>query len=230
MVEQLALGPSARAASQMAAVNGSIYLYGGTPASLALKDFWKYDPVTDQWTQLPDGPNIRERGTLVEVDGLLYLVGGKSSTEGVAGPVQCYDPIAGTWSARAAYSQVRYDATAVAIGSLIYLHGGFASSDNNMLWVYDTVANTWGILAFNLGTGNNRSEHWAGVVDGKMYIGGGNSQTNNDIYMYDPQNNSWNKRRAHTPRQLSAAMASYNGKVYVHGNSSYTADLWCYTP
>ncbi|MNN85313.1 N-acetylneuraminate epimerase precursor [compost metagenome] len=111
----------------------------------------------------------------------------------------------------------------VVIGTLIYLHGGFASADNNMLWVYDTVANTWAILAPNAGTGNYRSEHWAGVVDGKMYTGGGNSQSNTDVYMYDPPNNTWNKRRAHTPRQYTAAMASYNGKVYVHGNSNYTA-------
>jgi N-acetylneuraminic acid mutarotase len=217
----------------MASVNGLIYLYGGLPATgQRTQDLWKYDPATNQWTQLPNGPNPRERGSLVEVGGLLYLVGGRSTTEPLAQPVQCYDPVAGTWTAKASMSQIRYDATVVAIGTLIYLHGGFASADNNMLWVYDTVADTWGVLAPNTGTGNARSDHWAGVVDGKMYVGGGNSQTNTDIYKYDPDSNVWIKLKAHTPRQFQAVAVSYNGKVYVHGgsNTPMLAALWQYTP
>lgn len=233
VVEQLPVGPSARSASQMASVNGLIYLYGGAPGTpQRSQDFWTFDPNANVWTQLPDGPNVRERGALVEVGGLLYLVGGRSVTEPIARPVQCYDPISGTWTTKAEQTQVRYDPAVVAIGTMIYMHGGFASADTNMLWVYDTVNNTWGVLAPNTGTGNSRSEHWAGTADGKLYTGGGNSQTNNDVYMYDPESNVWSKRKAHLPRQLQAGFASYRGKIYVHGNSvtPHAAYLWEYTP
>lgn len=64
--------------SSMAAVGTDLFLYGGTNNFVYYNDLWKYNTLTNTWTQLtstPQLPEVKWNG-LVALDGALYTYGG----------------------------------------------------------------------------------------------------------------------------------------------------------
>jgi N-acetylneuraminic acid mutarotase len=68
-------GPSTRASPAMAALNGSIVLFGGFSGFRDLDDTWTWDGAS--WTRLDvKGPSARNSAAMTAVDGVLVLSGG----------------------------------------------------------------------------------------------------------------------------------------------------------
>lgn len=68
--------PQRRAAGAVAALNGKIYYFGGSPNGPPQKDIYVYDPTLDQWTILPDMPFVWGVMASCVADDLAYLMAG----------------------------------------------------------------------------------------------------------------------------------------------------------
>lgn len=83
------------------AVDGCIYALGGFSKASAMKSVWRYDPVTNSWTEgspMSVGRAYSKTGVL---NNKLYVVGGVTRGRGGLNPLQSaevYDPHTGTWS------------------------------------------------------------------------------------------------------------------------------------
>jgi len=69
-----------------------------------------------------------------------------------------------------------------------------------------------------------RIEPASGVIDGKLYVAGGEDGTNtlNVLEVYDHRTNSWATKAPMPTARLSTASAAINGRFYVAGGSTLT--------
>jgi hypothetical protein len=102
--------PTARSAPAVAAVNGRVYVFGGSDDALhTLSAVEIYDPSADAWRK-PGAPMPTDRegaSAAVGPDGRIYVVGGVRARfsngtryEDPALAVEIYDPRADSWSTR----------------------------------------------------------------------------------------------------------------------------------
>lgn len=90
-------------------IDGKIYSIGGEHGHAATReedasyiqhaDLYRYDPATDQWTELADMPVGRSHaeGTTLEVNGKIIFMGGKLNATDVSTSIDLYDPATDTW-------------------------------------------------------------------------------------------------------------------------------------
>jgi N-acetylneuraminic acid mutarotase len=98
------------------------------------KDFWEYDPLTDEWTRLPDFPGDG-RGTAIGfgVDGCCYVgMGGIND-------FYKYDVNKREWtSLNYLPGSSKTSAFSFCVGSSIYYGGGFTGNMTSEMWEYST--------------------------------------------------------------------------------------------
>jgi len=124
------------------------------------------------------------------------------------------------------------------IGNNIFIGGGenkdLSASD---FWSYYTVGDYWTCLA-EIPSGRRISGIAFSIAD-KGYLGlgaprGGNSNSfNNDFYQYDPQKNSWTKKRSFPGRarvDATAFVIADKGYAGLGYNEDYFADIYEYDP
>ena len=109
------------------------------------------------------------------------------------------------------------------IGSKMFVAGGHSYSSSqslSSLEIYDTLTSTW-----TLGASLDTAREGAGgaVVDGKLYILGGNNGVN--IFyaitlIYNPATNTWSKGAVMPTPRASFATAVANSKIYTFGGTS----------
>lgn len=230
----LAVGPSGRAFTAMAAIGTKLYVYGGAPmVGQYAKDLWCYDTTNDTWTQLLDGVLARHSHTLTAVNGKLYLYSGKATTETAMNAMYCYDPALNTWTKLSSSTQGnRYNHIGCELDGIIYFQGGFRSSNLRDIFSYNTLTDSWTTLT-PINTMAYRAEHVASIIGRKMFVYGGDSQSDGFVWCYDIDTDSWSKRRVRTPWPRWAASFVYNEKMYVYGgyaSPTPLSTLWQYTP
>jgi N-acetylneuraminic acid mutarotase len=128
------------------ALDGKGYVGTGTKlvnAMSSFKDFWQYDPATNQWTQKADLSAVGRFNALAFTIGNKAYVGtGITSTSGTtAKDFYEYDPIADTWTPKADFPQ-----TASGLRAIGYQGRGYTIypyTSPMPLYQYDPVANTW---------------------------------------------------------------------------------------
>ena len=90
-----AKGPQARCESAMVACQGKIYIFGGKDENNALLgDFWEYDPLSNQWQQLPTGATPRSRYCFAATDTSIYVMCG----EGIDAVGQTNEDLFDVWA------------------------------------------------------------------------------------------------------------------------------------
>jgi N-acetylneuraminic acid mutarotase len=210
--------------------NGKIYVVGGFNGSGHSTNFlFIYDPLTNKWEQGKNMPTARAALTAKFVNGTLYAIGGDGdiqynergiyNPQGVVNTNEAYDPKNNSWSIKAPMPTPRDHLTSAVVNEKIYVIGGrqpwggplFKDLDKNEM--YDPSADTWSTLE-PLPT--NRSGMPAAVVDGKIYVLGGESirEIFYENEKYDPINNSWTQESPMpTPRHGFGAVAIGN-KIY----------------
>ncbi|QDV07429.1 N-acetylneuraminate epimerase [Planctomycetes bacterium Poly30] len=142
----------------------------------------------------------------------LYVLGqGNSSTF-------VHDLYQGSWSMGLAQRQFPGNHHGIeVIGTKIYLMGGLDSGSAGRVQIYDTVANAW-----SLGTPMpwNGGSCATAVIDGKIYVGGGNLQgsgTAGNFAVYDPTLDTWTPLGM-VPTPVNHAASGTDGeKLYVFG-------------
>jgi N-acetylneuraminic acid mutarotase len=95
--------PTARHFLAAAAVDGIIYVVGGTGAGVpgaSVLPVAAYDPKTDTWT---NGANmLTGRATLAAcaVNGIIYAIGGSASWPTRSSAAEAYDPKTNQWTTK----------------------------------------------------------------------------------------------------------------------------------
>jgi len=191
--------PEIRAYMGAAAVDDSIYLFGGLGGGYLKSTVWKYTPALEgtpagPWcTDLhsigyPNQPGIeRGGGGVVAREGKIYLFGGRYAPFIVPyvyadwqwySTTWCYDPATDMWAQKASMPSAGSIPAAV-VGTKIYLVGGedprslpsgYLSS--GLLWAYGTTANVWDTNLPNFG-GGTIAYHAVCTINGRVYVAGG---------------------------------------------------------
>lgn len=240
---QLNGGATPRYNHSSVAIDGKIYTFGGQYRSGGtVGDLWVYDSATNAWAQLASGPPSRWGHCAVAYGGKMYIQGGYGFITGVSGSTITntffvYDPALNTWSELPVGPSV-YNASMVVIGSKFYVYGGYGGSTNSHcpdLWEYDPATKKWKLLKEAT---NRRSDHTAVVMNGLMYVFGGNRGAGyfNDLYYYDPATDTWTQLGVGATQRHNHVAVAIGSKMYIYGGEwaspnngdRYRNDLWVY--
>jgi N-acetylneuraminic acid mutarotase len=222
--------PTARQGVRAAAVDGIIYAIGGwkgdpfTCLGAILTTVEAYDPATDTWDRKASMRTARTSSAIAVVDGIIYIIGGSGENNEAISLVEAYDPAIDMWTRKADMPTARYLPAACVVGGRIYVFGGNTKWGDVMgivptVEVYDPATDTW-TQASDIPL--PRSHHSASVVDGKMYIIGGNHGHHlgfmvSVVDVYDPATDTWTTAADFPTPRYDPTAAVVDGKIYAIG-------------
>ncbi len=210
-------------------VNGKGYVgtgYNRELATVQLKDFWEYDPASNQWKQLNDFGGDARYNAVAFDDGTYGYVGTGYNGNFYSDFWQ-YNPSDDSWKVTTPTPKKREQSMIMTINNKIYLCGG---SNNGApiydLWQFDPATQLWSNQTplttdaqyANFKLAVNRYSGVAFTLDNKGYLatglGGGVSQTT--VYQYDPGALTWTKMTPYEGAARSYSVAFVvGGKAYL---------------
>jgi N-acetylneuraminic acid mutarotase len=250
-----ALMLTSRTGAGAAAVNGIVYVMGGSQR-YNVTDSWHgfsymsinateaYNPATDTWTLKAPMPTARDGFGAAAYQNKIYCFGGRSvlKTKSNATNVnEVYDTETDTWQTKTAMPTARYGIQASEVDGKFYLIGGWIHAESPSIAdesakveVYDPMTDTWT-------TGSSIPTAVAGyasaVLDGKIYVISGvasGSVYPNLTQIYDPKTDKWSLGPPIPMSVNSAAAAATTGTkaakaIYVIGgcNDIYPLNGQC---
>ena len=161
-----------------AALDGYIYVAGGSVEKLVSNKFWRYDPGDDSWALMPPLPVPRYQATMQAYGDKLYLIGGASSHAQDERSIEVFDPATASWSLiDDALGSEREASQTALFGGRIALVGGRDREEHNFAScdLYDPDRNAWSVCS-NLHLA--RSDFGLASVEDRLFaIGGTNLLT-----------------------------------------------------
>ena len=217
-----------------AAINGKIYVPGGTTPLGPTRSLFVYNTATNSWTTKASMPNRSYGGAAAAIDGKLWVLATPEGADGFfTDPTRLfrYDPATDSWSEREPAPHHHHRAVVGVINGKLYVAGGMTKTLRNEV-TYEYDPEPWGELdvydpATNVWTTRRSmpTPRWGaagGVIDGKLYVAGGRGidpSPRSTMEVYDPATNSWAARaKMLTPREGTSA-AVVGGKLYVLGGT-----------
>ena len=214
----------------LAAASDGKYLYavGGRrlQATANTAAVQRFDPNTDQWTQLSavSGP-VSDCGVAI-VNGRLIVIGGESAGA-VFSTVRAYDLTTSAWSTLPGLATARHGLAVTAIGNTVYAIDGAAEPGHNAstrtlqtLTVPPGPAQPAGVWQLGQDSLYATQQVGAAVLDGRIWVAGGltgpESATTKTEF-YDPTINTWSPGPALLVPLHHAMMVSYQNTVWVIG-------------
>ena len=180
------------------AINGFGYVGAGMTSMTLLPsvDFWKYDPVSNAWTQIPNIPIPVFTAVGFSINGKGYVCGGYTGGGStLSSALYEYDPIANSWAQKTSYPLLGLGAgTAVVLNGLAYVGNGVVNSAGNYtndFYYYDPVSDLWSPKAQIPILGEYT---FSFTANNKLYFGGGELPYNNRLYEYDPLLDTWSQK------------------------------------
>jgi DNA-binding CsgD family transcriptional regulator len=141
--ESLAPLPEPRANYGLAAVEGKLYLFGGTDGANQQATVWQYNPDRDEWQPQSPMPEALEGMGVGVIEGQIFLIGGQNG-QGPTTSHQRYSPAeegnGNPYTIRAPLPEARSQMGATAIGGFIFLIGG---SQQALALIYDSTVDIW---------------------------------------------------------------------------------------
>ena len=163
--------PASRVRGSAASVvrDGIIYIVGGNTlghSGGAVNWFDKYDPVTGEWTELPDAPNARDHFAAVLVNDYLVAAAGRQTDlpnpfNYAVLPTDVFDFITGEWHTTDPIPTPRAGVLAAAAGDEVLIAGGEINTSASALATVE---------AFNVYSGKWRTLEPLGIA---RHSGGG---------------------------------------------------------
>jgi len=137
----------------VAALDGYLYVVGGvkkqTGQDPSNKTF-RYDPSTEEWTELASMNRSRWGLTLTAFDGRLYAMGGANHTStswwiqpDVFDDVEVYEPSNDTWWDLADMPKAVFGHASVVLHEQILVIGGYTTSKSKKTWGFNPVSGVW---------------------------------------------------------------------------------------
>lgn len=156
------------------ALNGKIYMGGGSGQSGDLRDWWIYDIATQEWTQGPNIPGgVRHHPFMFGIGDYVYVGGGHDAEW------SRYDPATSTWEdinntpqGRVAGTQFSYDGKGYILSGHDRSHNDIPTRDHFM--EYDPVADEWTRLPPHPET--TRWVPASFMINGYVYMFGGTNR------------------------------------------------------
>src|SRR5215471_14110130 len=153
--------PQGRNEVQAAAVDGKIYLVGGswteTRDGKRIEHYTEgfmsqYDPKADRWRERARAPEGLTHQGIAVLGGKIYLAGGFAGGHHSlpSAGVYSYDPAADQWRTLAPLSAPRGAIALAAVGGMIHAIGGRIMGEEGTLAtheVYNPATNSWGPAA-----------------------------------------------------------------------------------
>lgn len=135
---QKADGPGVRDFPTLIEYNGYLYMFGGdSNGSTFLKDTWRYNPNTNNWTQLANCPGAgRREHTAIEYDGKMYIFGGWHNTYNYLNDLWEYNIATNSWQQKSSHSVSRCGHGATILEDIMYIFGGYNGTYLNDTWSY----------------------------------------------------------------------------------------------
>ncbi len=200
----------ARSGLGVAVVNGKIYAIGGdtwsgfwtysmglsgTPTGGVVGTNEEYDPATDTWRFKEPMPTPRTGLAIAAYKDKIYCIGGATSQDiyhraEITGINEVYDTATDTWENKTSMPNAIWHVPANVVNGKIYLIDWDGEN-----YVYDPVADSWSTRAPTPSpSAAGFDGHVSAVVDGKLYIIGGLSESgdSNLHQIYDPETDTWN--------------------------------------
>lgn len=184
---------SARASLQAVAVDGQIYVAGGTTTTGPSDIFEAYDPRSNSWRPLESMPDGRDAFGMAAQGTVIYVAGGFSSLTKAkpSAAVYAFDTADSTWSRKADMPTARTGHTMTAVGDYLYVIGGRGTGVERVLR-YDPRTDKW--ESFGAAEPGPRSGHAAAALGAKIYIVGGRAvsgETLARVDVFDTETGKW---------------------------------------
>lgn len=204
------------------------------PTGNTLKDFWRYNPLTNAWTATADFPGAGAEGiyfaTGFAVGGKGYLCGGKTGPNLYSSQLWEYKPSNNQWIQRANFpGGVRYQMLAFVVGSKAYIGMG---TDQNIfkkdMYCYDPGADNWHAIAPFPGYERGAASTFTLEERGFVCLGN-NGGLLSDLIEYNPLLDSWSLRAAFGGSERKSAISFViDNKAYVGTGKGYSGkkDSW----
>jgi N-acetylneuraminic acid mutarotase len=226
--------------------DNKVYIGLGFDGTNRLTDFWQYDPEKDWWIQKADFPGTARNSALsFAANGKIYVGLGFDGINYLKDFWE-YDPSTDAWTQVADFAgSSRYGAVAFAINDKGYVCSGYDGNYLKDFWQYDPLTNSWS-KKISPG-GSKRNDAVVFVIDNKAYLctGINNGENVNDMFVYDPTNETWTEKRKLTNVsdetyddlyttivRNNAVAFTINGKGYITTGTgaSYLGNTWQYDP
>jgi serine/threonine protein kinase/N-acetylneuraminic acid mutarotase len=223
--------PVGRAQFGAAVLNNRIYVFGGNGNSGQVD---AYDPASDSWFSGPSMPAIRAGFGAIAFAGSIYFAGGQDESTHLAS-VMTFTPCFGngTWITKAPMPTARESAAIGQINGIVYVAGGYTApwSFHRENEAYDPRSDKW-ITKAPMPTARETSGTNGAVVDGKMYVIGGNAGSEggfgsctNANEAYDPVSDRWAARAPMPTARCHVAAVALNGLIYVVGGTNTSGSI-----
>ena len=123
------------------------YAFVGTglkEATVAHKDFYRYDNTFNSWTEIvtPDDLEARYEAVAFSLNGKGYLVGGSSAGRESLNDVWQYDPENDSWEKKNDFREF-YGGISICDNNRAFVGIGNASGIDRVLWEYDKETDSW---------------------------------------------------------------------------------------
>jgi N-acetylneuraminic acid mutarotase len=212
-----------------------------------LGDFWKYDPLTDEWTHVSDFQGTARYNAVAFSIGSKAYVGTGYDGDKYNSDFWEFDVNEGTWLEIASFPGEKIEGGfSFVIGDRAYVAGGRNNGlYNTDFWMFNSESRTWTSKSPDddesyydeFVAAVKRHDAVALSVDDRAYVISGYSSSGvatGSVYEYDAVENSWEEKTAFEGAARTMAVGFVlNNRVFtgtgVNGSSRYD-DVWEFKP
>lgn len=200
------------------------------------KDLWRYDGITNAWTQMADFGGTGRRESVAFVVGDFAYVGTGQDSDGLTNDFWKYDYLTNDWTQITDFpGTARRDAVGISMGGQGYVGTGIdATSYQADFWAYYPLTDTWVQKADFPGTPRHGSVGFGLFPTAFLMTGEDNTFTyKKDVWEYNYFGDSWTQRSNFPgPARCQAVAIVVQGRAFVGTgyNGTLYDDFWEYTP
>lgn len=242
-VKRSAFDGNGRAGAACFVINDIAYVGTGYDGTTRYNDLWAFNPATQSWSQKAYLPSVavkRNSAAAFAIGTKGYIVGGACDANlgynGKLNDTWEYDATSNTWSANSLAtlpdpnatvgSGARYGAVGFAINGKGYVATGYTGSHTKD--IYEFNGTTW-TQKTSMPSTDKRTGATVMIYQNKAYFvtGTNNGVAVNEMWVYDPSNDTWAQKRNITNTSSDSyddaytTIARSNAVAFVIGDKGY---------
>ena len=206
-------------------INTDVYLFGGSDSSSSTRNAYtayKYDTLTDTYTQLTDIPISFNWGAAATVGTDIYLLVNKNTYK--------YDTLTDTYTQLTDIPYGFSRGNAISIGTNVYILGSHTSgtSGNRVLYKYDTLTDTYTQLT---NIPYDFTDGASALIGTNIYLfGGGESSSSyrQYTYKYDTLTDTYTMLTDIPYKFYAGSAVAVGTDIFLFGDGLYAAKQYAY--